>query len=146
MANIKSFDKHNLGTIRKDIEAALKSVGATHGISLRLGNIRFTNDTFSTKLDVTLNDTTGSIVTPELAELRKMGKSYLGPAFDENKVYERLGKKVKIVGISPRRSKYPIIYQELSTGKRYKTSEQEGRSMVDPSYKGVTLRWPTPND
>jgi len=52
---IKQFDKSNLESIRQDIESALSGVCKKYGINpTKVGNIRYTADSFSTKLDFNL--------------------------------------------------------------------------------------------
>ena len=45
-----TFNKTSLGNIRSDINTALAQVSKKYGIELGIGNISFTENTFSTKL------------------------------------------------------------------------------------------------
>lgn len=55
MAKITSFDKTNLKQIRQDLDAAIDAVCKKYGMNpTGIGNIRFTADSFSTKIDFNL--------------------------------------------------------------------------------------------
>ena len=138
MTKITQFDKTNLKIIRQELDAALKTVGDKYGMNFRIGNIGYTHDSFKAKIESTLNDAkTGNAVSPELADLRKYANLFLGDNFVEDTIYNHRGKKIKFVGIMPRSHKYPVIYQDLATGKKYKMDAEVAKNIVDPSYKPV---------
>ena len=137
MTKVTSFDKTNLKFIRNDIDAALKAVSEKYGMTLRLGNITFLNDSFSGKLEATLLNSSGQAVSQENLNLQKYGKMYLGDKFNPESVYTFRGERIKFDGIATRRSKYPVIYKSLSSGKRYKMDSDTAKSVVDPSYNPI---------
>lgn len=55
---IKNFDKQNLGTLRKEIDDALGAVAKKHGITLSIGNIRYSGSEMRTKLTGNIIDGT----------------------------------------------------------------------------------------
>jgi hypothetical protein len=55
---IKSFSKSNLSEVRRAIDEALVKVEKEYGISLKIGNISFTNEQFTTKLVSKITDPT----------------------------------------------------------------------------------------
>ena len=134
MSKITSFDKSNLANVRQDIDNALKVVGEKYGMSVRLGNIRFTQNSFGAKLEANLhNAQTGEVETAEQKELRNLGKMYFGQEFDMDKTYVYMGKPIKFWGIAQRRSKYPVIYTDVNSGKRYKTSLDVTHQIINPN-------------
>lgn len=101
------FDKQNLATIRKDIVAALVEVAAKHGITLALGTINFTGESFSSKLTAMIKD--GDVDDTMSAKQMKWAKDFKAYAFSFGLKAEDLGKKVTIgsteyviVGARPR--------------------------------------------
>lgn len=52
MTTVTAFNKSNLPTIRADINVALAAVAKKYGIQMDIGNISFTETSFSTKLNV----------------------------------------------------------------------------------------------
>lgn len=135
MSKVSKFEKHNLKAIRDDVDAALKIVCHKYGITLHLGNISFTEQTFTGKLNAAVVDSaTGVAVTPEELALKQHYKHFLGEKFVEGTVYMHRGKRIKFVGIQTRSHKYPVIFQDVATGKRYKMEEDDARKIVDPSY------------
>lgn len=48
---ITTFDKNNLGALRAELDAALKAVADAHGITLRIGTMRFDVATFSATVE-----------------------------------------------------------------------------------------------
>jgi hypothetical protein len=133
---ISNFEKSNLKVIREDVDAALKAVGDKYGISLHLGNIRFDQKTFSGKLEATINDSkTGAAKSAMEIALEQGGKLYIGNNFEISKTYDYRGKKIKFVGLMPKKHKYPIVFQYTDSGKQYLMSSDDARKIVDPSYK-----------
>lgn len=50
MAKIKTFNKSNLGELRLALDVALAKLAETHGVVFDIGNIKFTENTFTTTL------------------------------------------------------------------------------------------------
>lgn len=50
--NIKKFDKQNVNILREEINENLKAIGEKYGLELHLGNIRYSEEDFSGKLEV----------------------------------------------------------------------------------------------
>src|SRR5579863_1772678 len=103
---IKQFDKPVLKMIRQDLDAALKTVGAKYNITLSLGSIGYQADSFSGRLKATINDASGTTISPAALELKKYAKSYLGAKFDANQTYIINGQPAKIIGLITRKRKY----------------------------------------
>lgn len=130
-----AINKSTLPSIRAEINAALQAVGAKHGLNFSLGNIRFTDTTFSGKLEAAAVGATGTLgasakATVEAIDLKMMGPLILGQNVDLTKEYTSptLG-KVQLVGYHPRKPKYPFIVQ-TKLGKRFKISIASARNLV----------------
>ena len=117
---MNEFTRANLKDLRKDIDNALKSVAEKHGLSLMLGNVRFTEDSFTGKLEARITDRVGE---PTMAaDFRSMAPSFGIPSSYLHRIVTINGKRYKIVGLKPRNRKYPIICENTANGKRFKFS------------------------
>ena len=110
---IQKFDKSNLPTIRADLSKILNAYAAEHGITISIGNIKFSEGEFTAKVEAkipgvkTLDDT----ILESVMNARNLQKN--GPDGRVLKEY------------STRSSKYPFIFTHQ--GKSYKCSEQQAK-------------------
>lgn len=117
-----TFTKTNLRDIRKDLNEALKIVEQKHGITLSIGNIRFTESTFRCKIEAQANSTaviaesSGVASSTALAAvMERMGLQHFGAGRFSN---------YKLVDYKPSRPKYPFVI-EGPQGGRYKLGRAE---------------------
>ena len=117
---MQEFNRPNIKTLREEIDNALKSIAEKHGISLMLGNVRFSDRSFTGKLEARITDTHGE---PTMAvDFRTLADTYGLKPENLYRMVTIQGKTYKIVGLKPRNRKYPIIVEEITNGKRYKFS------------------------
>lgn len=124
--------RENIKQIRADVEAALKTIYAKHGVDITVGNIRFNAESFRCKIEGNVRGAAGATpVTPKAAALPRAAWM-LGDKFDETKTYtsQSLG-RVKVTGYNAKAFKYPFIIKQLSTGKQYKVSSTQAKAIVD---------------
>jgi len=120
MAQITKF---NIAQIRADVEAALKTVYAKHGVDVTVGRITYNDSSFRCKIEGIVRNTNGVVpVTPKAAALSKFAY-LLGKDFSEDNTYRSpsLG-LVKITGYNAKAIKYTVIMKQLTTGKSYKVT------------------------
>jgi hypothetical protein len=127
-----AITRSNISTIRADVEAALRTIYAKHGIDITVGRISYDAAGFRCKIDGIVRGSTGATapVTPKVAALP--GASWLlGNTFDQNKKYASpsLG-TVMFTGYNSRARKYPFIVKQLRTGKSYKMSTIGAKQIV----------------
>jgi len=118
MTKVKSFNRKNIRQINNELEAALKQVAEKYGIEVKLGNTRFTDDNFSTKVQVATIGQDGIAMSKEATDFNRH-KTALGINMELGQEFQRSGKTYTIVGLKPRSKKYPIL-AKCSDGKRYK--------------------------
>ena len=115
MSKIKEFSKTNLNSVRRDIDIALASVEKEYGITLKLGNIRFSGTSFTTKVSADVKPTNGKSLGETKFNancvLYGLKKSDFGKTFTEGR------KTYTITGINTRSKRYPIECQCLTNGK-----------------------------
>ena len=109
---MENFNSSNLNALRRDINSVLEEVQKKHGINIDMGNIRYDNKMFTTKL--TVNIVNESITTPYHAAFHRKCYS-LGLAPDDlNKTFMFDGQRYKIVGAATGKSKYPVMTRNIS--------------------------------
>lgn len=121
-----TFTKANLPTIRADIDTALAAVASKYGITLELGNIRFSEGQFTSKLTATAAETKtdAARVNWEAHAIRfGLEDSMFGKRFTI------AGKRLEICGIKPRNRKYPVLARSTS-GEVYKLSVRQLLSAI----------------
>ena len=121
----------NIAQIRADVEAALKTIYAKHGVDVTVGNIRFNAESFRCKIEGNVRGAAGTVATPKAAALPRAAWM-LGDEFNETKTYQSpsLG-RVKVTGYNAKAHKYPFIVKRLSTGQFYKLSTLQTKAIVD---------------
>ena len=101
---IENFDKPTLKTVREAIEASLDGLQEELGIQLKIGNISYGANKFTTKL-------TGSLFSHDplaeewekYASMFDLDVTWIGKQFPSN------GKTFTIVGLDTKKRKYPVI-------------------------------------
>lgn len=127
---LKRFDKSNLGEVRSELNRALDNVAAKFGFKVNIGNIRFTENSFRTTLDVKLtgsSDPTAPTVVPHSQML-------FGKEVRTNEIFVDSGLgglgAICIVDYQNRSRKYPVIVRRASDGKQYKISLDKAQQIV----------------
>lgn len=125
---MKSFTSSDLKTIRNDIETSLEDVAKKHGIVIKIGSIKYSADQFHTKLDAFIPDINTQNMNARqiegLKNLKNYGRFYNVTENDFGKTFtDGNGQKFKFIGLMPSRPKYPVIGEDVKTGKIYKFTE-----------------------
>ena len=115
MTNITTFDRANLKKLRSDIEVAIAAVGAAHGISLTLGNARFSANNVTLKLEGSIISN-GTVKTKGAGALERFYPEYVGRV-----VKMKGGLNGKVIEYHSRKFKFPFIVE--AGNKRYKLSK-----------------------
>ena len=122
MSKIKSFDRPALKALRVSLDSALAKVAAEHGISISAGNISFTSETATIKLNAGVINASGVTVTKEAKDFDRY-KSLVG--LGELNVGDTItikGNEYTIAGYKPRSKKSPVLVTKVSNGSTYKVS------------------------
>jgi hypothetical protein len=131
-----TFTKSQMAKVRADLDKALSSVGALHGIDFSIGTIRFGAETMRTTLSGVMRGAAGTSTAtktdPKLVAFLTRGARLLGhPSINENDKFHSLGLgTVKFVGYNTRAKAYPFIVQTTG-GKRYKINEARAKALAD---------------
>lgn len=109
MKNVTKFDRANLAELRTELNAVLAKFGSN--IEFDIGNMKFSDSQVEMKLTAKVKGAT----TFANRELELMMKTL-------NLVTEKNGKR--LVRYDRKKFKFPFIYEDVKTGKMFKTSEQ----------------------
>ena len=105
-------------SMRKDIDAELKKLGARYNVVLSAGGCSFTSETATFKLNVSSIATDGSVVSEEVERFRNKRFEHGLPADLLGKI---VGKNV-FTGMG-QGYKYAFLYKDLQTKKSYKCNK-----------------------
>ena len=122
MSKIKSFNRPALKALRVSLDSALAKVAAEHGISLSAGNISFTSETATIKLNAGVIGSGGIAVTKE-AQAFDQYKRLVGlGSLNVGDTIDLQGDMYTISGYKPRSKKSPVVVTKVSNGSSYKVS------------------------
>ena len=132
-----AITRTNITAIRNDVEAALRTIYAKHGVDVTVGRITFNAESFRCKIEGVVRSAVGGPTATAPVDAKALAlknKGYLlnsaGAVFDETKEYRSpsLG-CIKVVGYNSKAKKYPFIVQTRA-GKRYKFTSMSVKSFV----------------
>lgn len=122
---IKHFDRPTIKHLRPVIEKALNEALTSYGISVTLGNAKFSPASMSIKVEMATVAEDGTVKNPQYEALVSLGHFYgLPESFDIN----TLVGGYKLVGLNTKSHKYPFIAEK--NGKRYKMAVAHIRTMM----------------
>lgn len=101
---MKHFNSSNLDTIRNDINAALATVGAKHGLQMSIDRITYTEDTFRCKLNALVADAAPAVKDETSSQEVKWKSQFLANPSRFGMSASDLGRQVVLKGI-----KYIIV-------------------------------------
>jgi len=127
---ITNFNRENLNSIRSEFEKELKVIGNKFGISFNVNTIRFTEKSMHCKLEGNLSDNCSNESFLAIEFKEKCHKYGLKPT-DLRRKFTSNDKTFRIIGLKVRNRKYPIIAENVLTGKSYKFSIHQIKDMVD---------------
>ena len=119
MSKINQFDRQTLRALRVDLDAAMASIASKYGIQLNAGNISYTAETATIKVQAGVISKSGQVVTKDAQAFNQykrlvgLGNLNIGDAINIQ------GKEYTISGYKPR-SKNAVIVQR--DGRGYKVS------------------------
>lgn len=110
----------DLAQVRKDVEAALESVGQEHGLQLTLGHITYDATSFVGQLKGA-QIIGGVAATPERTEFKFAAHGMgLHPALLDFEFTDSEGNRLKIAGLNSRAKRYPIKLNSVDGGRNIK--------------------------
>lgn len=124
---MKEFTRQNLITLQQEIDAALATVAKKNGIVLSMGNIKFSGEEFHAKLEAAVTSTNSAGLSMAEMKMKKeledYGRLYGLTGKEYGKTFFSNGRTYKVVGLKTSHPKFPIIGQDVKTGKQFKFTE-----------------------
>ena len=117
---MKEINRSNIRILREEMQNALDAVAKKHGVQIKFGNASFTPSMFTIKTEVAIQGGEGEVVGKEAEDFKLYCMGWGFEPSDLGKEFDYLGDVFKIVGAKPRSKKYPIIGENIKTGKRFK--------------------------
>lgn len=127
---MKKIDTVVLKRLREEINEALTQVGKKYSLSLRAGNCSYSESMATFKLEVATIGEGGRVVTKEETQLPRYCELYGFTVKDAEKVFSYKGEDAKVVGINPRKQKFPIVIELLKSKKRYLIPEESALKLM----------------
>jgi len=131
--NINNKTLHDFGN---DLRDALAPLEDKYGVTIRFGNISYTEERFTTKLTITNGQNIEDVERSSFdADVWKFG--HLGL---ERGMFNRIfltpdGQKLAIRGFNTRSTKYPIIALRISDGQRLRCAPDHIAQLTDEYYQ-----------
>jgi len=121
---MKKFDEQTLPIVRSDIEEALNAIAKKHGMTkLSIGTITYDPDgsNFRTRLEgmLPLSAAQKDIEDEREQDLFEMLEM---PRDSRGKEITIDNRKFRIIGVNPKRPKYPVLIEDSQTGRKGKTT------------------------
>ncbi len=125
--SLKEFDKSTVRGVIDDMEAALAEVALKHGIKLKRKGCSYRANQCPVPFEFHIERVAadGNVETPESETYKlRCGRYGLKPEWLFQRFTNYAGKRMQVVGLKPRRRKYPVLV-EADDGKRYKMTAAE---------------------
>ena len=118
--SITKMNGSALRLIRERINQALESLGEELNVSFATGNARYTPDSATFKLNVSIIDSGGVALRPEVTDFNIYASRYGLKPSDLGRKFRTYSGLYEITGCRPRSPKYPILGKDVNSGKAFK--------------------------
>lgn len=122
MAKITKFDRPTARTFAAAVEKALAALATEHGVSIKLGTVKYRDSSCTVTMEVATIAEDGTVATRDADAFRVMAKFYGLSPDDLGKTFRANGTTFKITGLRPRGRKRPIM-----------ATDPHGREFVFPA-------------
>jgi len=122
--SIQDFDRATVRSLMKEMEAALQGVADKHGIVLKRKGCSFRGNVCPVPFEFRVERVTeeGNVETPESVTYKQQAAMHgLKPEWLFEWFTDFSGKRLQVVGLKPRRRKYPVVVR-AENGTQYKMS------------------------
>lgn len=117
-----AFNNTNIKAILADAQAALDAVAEKHGLTLERTNCRYQRDQLPVAFRfITVElDPNGNAMDSRAKDFLKYASVYGLSESDFLAEFDSNGNRFRITGFKPRAVKYPVLAENVRTGKTYK--------------------------
>ena len=118
---ITQFNRQECRRLSDAIEQAIKKIGDEFGVHIKRSSGSFTDANYKMKWEASVINENGEIRSREAEDFKTQARLYGLQETDLGKTFsDWTGRKFEITGLTPRRSKYPILAKDVNTGKVFK--------------------------
>lgn len=117
---IAKLDRPTIISLRSELSEALAKIGEKHGIAVRLGNCKFTEDNATFKLEVATRANTGEVMSKDAVAFKSHAVLFGVKPEDLGRTFAFNGRNFTLTGLNPRRPKFPFSATCKEDGKSYK--------------------------
>lgn len=119
---VTKFTPSNVRTILEECREALEPVAEKHGLVLDNKGRTYQRDALPVmfQLLVRQEDEDGNALKTEAKDFLKAGRMYGFEPGDLGKEFKSRGETFRITGLKPKSRKYPVLAENVKTGKSYK--------------------------
>jgi hypothetical protein len=123
------FTSDEVKKIRKDMEQVLKDVEKKYKMTIKVGTIVYSPDSFTAKLECDAESIDGKSF--EQSEFERLAFLFGYKKSDYNVRMLSLTDDVqyRLIGFKPNNTKYPIIMKRMINGKRFKFGARTAKQM-----------------
>ena len=130
-----ALTRSQVKTLHEKLNQALELIASEvgEGVELKLGNGTYSGNNITFKLEVAVPNENGETISKEAQDYLRCCKSYsLKPEW-LNQTCNVLGSigEAKVVGLKPRSRKYPVLVEQVGTGKLYKVHANSVRFAME---------------
>jgi hypothetical protein len=116
-----AFTRTELNSFRTDFASAVAKLEKQYKVEIGIGNISYTDQSFTSKLKVTKTVTsTGKKTSMAQVEFNNLCVRFGFTPKDFKKKFSYNGSEFELTGFKPRSPKFPIIATKISDGGSYK--------------------------
>jgi hypothetical protein len=127
---VANFHKSTMIAVRKDIEAALQSIGKKHNVEFKVGSIGYSANEAKIKLHMYAVQEDGEVYDPKADDFKNFAGLFGLKASDFGRSFTSGRKVYTICGLDRNARKYPVLAKDES-GVVYKFET----AMVTPLLK-----------
>lgn len=122
MPKITQFDRKNIRALVDAMEEALAPVAEKYGLKLERKNLTYHQEDTPVpfRFLVVAEDENGNAMSSDAKDLVRFGKVWGLLPTDLNREVTIGRRTLRIVGLRPRSRKYPVLLEDVRTGKTYK--------------------------
>jgi hypothetical protein len=120
MTAITNFDRAECRRLREGLERAVAIVAKGFGVEIRVGDMRFSAENCTIKLEAAVKAATGEVLSKPRTDFDRYCRAFGLEPEHLNAEFSQGGAHYRITGLKPGASKYPVLAVNLRTGKTYK--------------------------
>lgn len=111
-----AITKEQLTKVRERMNAVLSDLATEFGAELRVGQISYSANSATIKVEMSTLDESGEVVTKEAEDFKANAPLYGLKVDDLYREFSHLGQRYMVMGCKTRSHKYPILCKNLTTG------------------------------